>query len=119
MQCDPALTRYMIDLCWEIAHTYSDSKRTSEILLNRYIIIFYKKILEQTKAAKAYIMTYLRSFDSSFRYKSKTYAASLGTTESEITDTNLLLKVDGFDDYTLPLRIYKKYEYLEKLEKEG
>ena len=95
--------------------SYSDN----ENLLNRYIIIFYKKILEQTRAAKAYIMSYIRKFDNNFRYKSKTYAASLGTTETEITDTNLLLKVDGFDHYNLPLHVYKKYEYLEELEKEG
>ena len=115
IQCDPALTKYMSDLYLEVLYTYSDN----ENLLNWYIIIFYKKILEQTRAAKAYIMSYIRKFDNNFRYKSKTYAASLGTTETEITDTNLLLKVDGFDDYNLPLHVYKKYEYLEELEKEG
>ena len=115
IKCDPALTKYMVDLYLEILYSYSDN----ENLLNKYIVIFYKKILEQTKAAKAYIMTYLRSFDSDFRYKSKTYAASLGTTNTKITDTNLLLKVNGYDDYSLPLQVYTKYEYLKKLEKEG
>ena len=66
---------------------------------------------------QAYIMSYLHDLDDNFKYKSKTYAASLGTTEHPMENTEITLKMEGFDDYKIPLQVFKRYEYLDKLTK--
>ena len=72
----------MCELYWDVNRNSTESERNSENLLKKFIIIFYTKILEQIRVVKAYIMSYLHDLDDNFKYKSKTYAASLGTTET-------------------------------------
>lgn len=117
MRCDPALTRYMCELYWDVNRNSTESERNSENLLKKFIIIFYTKILEQIRVVKAYIMSYLHDLDDNFKYKSKTYAASLGTTEHPMENTEITLKMEGFDDYKIPLQVFKRYEYIDKLTK--
>ena len=83
----------------------------------RNLVSFYTKILEQIRVVKAYIMSYLHDLDDNFKYKSKTYAASLGTTEHPMENTEITLKMEGFDDYKIPLQVFKRYEYIDKLTK--
>lgn len=120
MGIDPLLDKYLEDLYWEISDDCDDLVKTDELLLRRFLVSFYSKLLEQAQVIKAYIMVFLRQFDTTFRYRSKSFAASLGTSSKRYEDLNLILKNDGYEDYHIKLQVFEKYEYIKFLtEKES
>lgn len=115
MNKDPILDKYLENLYWELSDGCEDAVKTDELLLRKFIFHFHSRLLEQVKVVKAYIMAYLRTIDSTFLYKSNSYAASIGTSSNYLEDTELLLKNNGSPDYKINLQIFQRFGYLEKL----
>lgn len=115
MNIDKELDQYLVDLYTEVENSYSDPYRTEDKLLERYITVFYNRLLGEIDGLKAYIMRYLREENDSLRYKSKSFAASVGTLDVVPVDNVLILKDNSYEDYTLNLGVFEKYEYVNSL----
>lgn len=115
MGIDPDLDRYFEQLYWKINEELDVQNRTDKVILQKFIVVFHSQLLRKLQVVKAYIMAFLRSKDETFRYKSKTFAASLGTSAYRLQDTEVTLTNTNCEDYKITLQTFGKYEYIQYL----
>lgn len=90
---------------------YSEDLTEREVL-ERVLVSFFVKVLEETARIKDFCMEYVKQhIPDKFIYRSKSFSASLATSSIPINES-LILQQRDYCDYTVDLKSYRRFEYL-------
>ena len=110
MSLDEKLKKY----CMGILHKATAEESNEDIILKKLLFTFFKDILSMTALIRDYCALTLRNdTERRYIYRSKSYAAAVLACNTVI-DEDLLLKSGRYGDYSMHIKSYKKFEYLEK-----
>lgn len=110
MRLDEKLKKY----CIGILHKATAEESNEDVILKKLLFTFFKNVLSTTALIRDYCALTLRdSTENHYIYRSKSYAAAVLACNAAV-DEELLLKSDEYGDYSVHIRSYKKFEYLEK-----
>lgn len=110
MSLDEKLKKY----CMGILRKATAEESNEDIILKKLLFTFFKDILSMTALIRDYCALTLRNdTERRYIYRSKSYAAAVLACNTVI-DEDLLLKSDRYGEYSMHIKSYKKFEYLEK-----
>lgn len=108
---DDGLTRYLNSLLSKSASDYTEENT----IIQDFILQFYTAITKEVADIKDYCFAYLQRLHvGNFSYRSKSYAASVASSDTEFNEDIELISSEH-ETYNIPIRSYLAYDYAKQV----